>query len=136
MSFATAINCMDGRAQLPVFHYMKDHFNVDHVDMITEPGANGVLSSRQDPVKLESIIARVNISLDVHKSVGIGVVGHHDCAGNPVSDAQQNTDTLAAVEYIRSRCPKIPVIGLWVDADGKASQLPEAAEGTNGHDVS
>ena len=43
--FAPAINCMDGRVQLPVIAYVKAHYSVDHVDMITELGpakASGV----------------------------------------------------------------------------------------------
>ncbi len=37
-TFATAINCMDGRTQEPIINYMKNKFKVDYVDMISEPG--------------------------------------------------------------------------------------------------
>lgn len=37
-TFATAINCMDGRTQLAVTAFMKSRYGVDFVDMITEPG--------------------------------------------------------------------------------------------------
>jgi hypothetical protein len=37
-TFATAINCMDGRTQEPIINYMKQGFKVDYVDMINEPG--------------------------------------------------------------------------------------------------
>jgi hypothetical protein len=40
MSYCTAINCMDGRVQLPTTAFQKERFNVDHVDMITEAGPN------------------------------------------------------------------------------------------------
>lgn len=33
--FATAINCMDGRVQIPVIEYIKSKYEVDYVDMIT-----------------------------------------------------------------------------------------------------
>jgi hypothetical protein len=36
--FAAAINCMDGRAQLPVIEWLKRECGVDYVDTITEPG--------------------------------------------------------------------------------------------------
>jgi len=36
-TFATAINCMDGRAQLPVIEWIKEKQPVGFVDMITEP---------------------------------------------------------------------------------------------------
>jgi len=42
--FATAINCMDGRCQLPVIEWMKKRYGVEYVDMITEPGPDGVLA--------------------------------------------------------------------------------------------
>ena len=34
ITFATAINCMDGRVQIPVIEYLKKEFKVDYVDMI------------------------------------------------------------------------------------------------------
>ena len=35
--FATAINCIDGRAQRPVSEWMRINFSVDFVDTITQP---------------------------------------------------------------------------------------------------
>ncbi len=32
--FITAINCMDGRTQIPVIEFLKKNFQVDYVDMI------------------------------------------------------------------------------------------------------
>ena len=40
MSFCTAINCMDGRVQLPVIRFLQERFKVDYVDVISEPGPN------------------------------------------------------------------------------------------------
>lgn len=42
--FATAINCIDGRAQVPALDWIKLHCNVHFVDLITEPGADKVLT--------------------------------------------------------------------------------------------
>ena len=80
--FATAINCMDGRTQLPVNEWMKEKFGVDFVDTITEPGPNGVLTNNKVPL-VSSIKDRVLISVNGHGSKTIALVGHHDCAGNP-----------------------------------------------------
>ena len=44
-SFGTAINCIDGRVQLPVINWMKATHHVDWVDVITEPGADEALAS-------------------------------------------------------------------------------------------
>ena len=42
ITFATAINCIDGRTHLPVIDYMRGQFGVDFVDMVTEPGPNKI----------------------------------------------------------------------------------------------
>lgn len=36
--FGTALNCIDGRAQILVISWVKESFGVDYVDMIIEPG--------------------------------------------------------------------------------------------------
>ena len=36
MKFVTAINCMDGRVQVPVIEWLKKEYKADDVDMITE----------------------------------------------------------------------------------------------------
>ena len=83
MRFCTAINCMDGRVQIPVIQYLKDRFDADYVDAVTEPGPNRILAEDADTRIRQSIDRRVGISVEGHGSVGIAVVGHHDCAGNP-----------------------------------------------------
>jgi carbonic anhydrase len=88
-SFCTAINCMDGRTQVPVVAYLKKRFRVRYVDMITEPGPCRVLAERRDKNLLASIIRRIRISVEKHGSKVIAVTAHHDCAGNPVSKTRQ-----------------------------------------------
>jgi len=41
--FAAAINCVDGRTQIPVMEWMKKNCRVDYVDMVTEPGPVKIL---------------------------------------------------------------------------------------------
>ncbi|GAB4379897.1 MAG: hypothetical protein Kow0042_29680 [Calditrichia bacterium] len=48
MRFCTAINCLDGRVQLPVIQHLKKRFKVDFVDVITEPGPNLILSEQKN----------------------------------------------------------------------------------------
>lgn len=43
-SFGTVLNCIDGRVQIPVINWMKENFDLDYVDLITEPGMDKVLS--------------------------------------------------------------------------------------------
>ena len=126
MSFCTAINCMDGRVQLPVAAFLKERFNVEYVDMITEAGPNRLLGKQTSFSLLESVFDRLRISVEHHHSVGIAVVGHYDCAGNPAEKEEQNAQTIAAAKYIRKRCTRyrdIPIIGLWVDETWSVSEI-------------
>lgn len=112
--FATAINCIDGRVQGPVSAWMKEYFHVHYVDMITEPGLNRVLT--QGPAEVvESIRQEVMISLRAHQSSTIAVVGHHDCAGNPVSPEERVEQIKKGVEVVTSWRLPVRVVGLWVN---------------------
>jgi len=113
-SFCTVINCMDGRVQLPVNSYMTKNYKVDFVDTITEAGPNRILCQPKKNLS-KSIINRVNISLNKHKSKIIAIVGHNDCAGSPCSDDKQITYTLKAVAFLKRKYPAIKIIGLFVD---------------------
>jgi len=123
MSFCTAINCMDGRVQLPVISYLKQRFLVDHVDMITEPGPVRLLGSDLESEGSVSVLRRVEVSARAHGSKAIAVVAHGDCAGNPVSDAEQRGQLERSVALLRERCPSSEVIGLWIDESWKVREL-------------
>lgn len=110
--FATAINCMDGRTQLPVNDWMKKEYHVDYVDTITEPGPIRILADNRD---VESIKKRVLISVNKHGSKNVAIVGHHDCAGNPVDKATQLSHIEGAVKTVRSWGLGVNIVGLWVD---------------------
>ena len=100
MSFCTVINCMDGRTQEPANKYLKDKYQVKFVDVITEPGPNGILAIKDNKELVSSILSRVDISVNKHGSTRIAIVGHHDCAGNPVPKEQHNKETLKLLEDI------------------------------------
>lgn len=122
-TFATAINCMDGRAQLPVIDYVRRRFAVDFVDSITEPGPDGVLSQTVDEATIDSIRRRVEISVREHGSKHIAAVGHHDCAGNPVEERVHFEQIKRSVESVRSWQYGCDVIGLWVDQNGRVYEI-------------
>ena len=105
---------MDGRKQEPVIKYLKGRFHCDFVDTITEPGPNGILAEQSNKDLLKSIFNRLDISINKHGSVGIAVVGHYDCAGNPGDKDKQNIDTKKAVEFLKAKFPNLEVIGLYV----------------------
>ena len=44
------------------------------------------LGDDQSNVIVKDIIERIEVSLGKHKSNGIALIGHNDCAGNPISE--------------------------------------------------
>jgi len=120
--FATAINCIDGRAQNPVIEYMQNSFSVDYVDMITEPGPNKILSEGKEVDTIEYLRKKVEISVEKHNSKLIAVVAHYDCAGNPESENMQKEHLRKSVNIITSwRFPVKKIIALWLDENFKPS---------------
>ena len=120
--FCTAVTCMDGRIQLPVIEFLQTRFQVSYVDVVTEPGPNGILANNEDAQTIESIERRVRISVEKHASVGIAVVGHYDCAGNPTPQDEQRKHTLESITHIQGKFD-VPVIGLWVDENWRVSEI-------------
>lgn len=114
--FATAINCIDGRCQVPVSAWMKEHFDIDYVDRITEPGPDKVLSDGSEE-NIESIKHKVMISVNAHKSRVVAIAAHHDCAGNPVSEDEHKNCVRKCIGVVRSWNLPVDVVGLWVNKE-------------------
>lgn len=112
--FGTALNCIDGRTQIPVIKWLKENFGVDYVDLITEPGMDRVLSQGKW-VEIERLREKVIVSITAHNSNVVAVVGHYDCAANPVSDCKHFCDIVESTEIVKSWGLPIRVVGLWVD---------------------
>jgi len=113
--FAAAINCMDGRTQIPVISYMRQKFHVDYVDMITELGPARVIAERSDASALQSIRRRLEISIEKHGSKVVAVVGHYDCAANAVEMETQLQQIARSIQTITSWGLEVKVMGLWID---------------------
>ncbi len=114
--FVTAINCIDGRAHVPVIDWLKAATNADFVDQITEPGADKALAGAAADLH-DAIREKVLISVNAHDSKTLAVVGHHDCAANPVSEAQHKKDIAQAVANAQAWGLPMQVIGLWLNAE-------------------
>jgi hypothetical protein len=113
--FGTAINCMDGRAQLPVINWMKSKYALDFIDMVTEPGPDKMLT-QGSPAQVESIKSRVLISVNAHGSQTILVAAHHDCAGNPVSKEEHIRQVKECVKILQSwKLPVKNILGAWIN---------------------
>ncbi len=115
MSFCTAITCMDGRIQLPVNLFLQKYFGAEYIDTITEPGPNRILAERNNLATVRAIIKRADISINKHQSKSVAVVGHYDCAGNPVTKEKQIEQIKEAITFLRQTYNEIDIIGLWVD---------------------
>lgn len=121
--FATAINCMDGRVQIPVIEYLKSNYGINYVDMITEPGPNKILAENEEKNSIDSIKRRVKFSIEAHKSRLIAIVGHYDCAGNPKDKETQIQHIFAAIETLEVWDLDVQNIGLWVDENWKVDRV-------------
>ena len=125
MRFCTVINCMDGRVQLPVIKFMQKRFNAEYVDSITEAGPNLILSEGKNIDSIQGILNRLEISVKKHNSIGIGIVGHHDCAGNPTTQDNQIAQIHKAIKLLRKQYENIDIIGLWVDKNWEVHEVVE-----------
>lgn len=113
-SFACVVNCMDGRVQEPMNGWMKKRFGVDYVDVVSEPGPDGILAKGKKDLT-SSIKARVEISVYAHGAKVVAVTSHHDCAGNPVTKEKHLEHLAKSVEVIRSWGLPVRVLGLWIN---------------------
>ena len=123
MSFYTAINCMDGRVQLPVINYLKDRFKAEYIDSVTEAGPVLYLAEKTDSQQTKSILKRIDISINNHKSKGIAVVAHHDCAGNPADDQTQISQLRQAINFLAGRYANVEITGLWVGSNFSVTEI-------------
>jgi len=115
--FGTAINCMDGRVQVPAMDWLKQKYALDYIDTITEPGPEKMLT-RGKLEQVESIKSRVLISVNAHGSETVFIAAHHDCAGNPVSRDEHIKQVRESVKLIKSwKLPVKTVIGAWINED-------------------
>ena len=113
-TFATTVNCIDGRAQGPVANWIKINCQASFVDTITTPGPDKLISSGPHN-KVDHIREAVEVSVNAHKSGAVVVAGHYDCAANKVSDDEHKEQIRAAVEVIRSWGLPVRIAGLWVN---------------------
>lgn len=113
--FVTAINCMDGRVQVPVIAWLRADTGADYVDNITEPGPVKILAEGRNRTLLNSIRRRVKISVERHGSNLVAIIAHHDCAGNPVDEQTQRRQLEKAIKRVESWGLGVRVVGLWVN---------------------
>jgi carbonic anhydrase len=121
--FAVAVNCIDGRVQEPVISFLKKKCDVEYVDVVTEAGPDRLLAESMDYDLVRSIYQRVEVSFRKHGSKHVAIVGHHDCAGNPVAKETHLSQIRASIQNLRMRHPEKNVLGLWVNENWEVEEV-------------
>jgi len=57
-NFGVCLNCIDGRLQLPVIEWIQENYDIDYVDMVTEPGMIEKISKSKD-APLDDIVKKI-----------------------------------------------------------------------------
>lgn len=124
-TFATAINCIDGRAQRPVADWLRATHGVDYVDVVTVPGPDAALLTL-GATELALLRDAVAISVNAHHSHVIAVAGHYDCAANPTSQAGHMEGIARAVDVVVGWGLPATVVGLWVNSQWQVEVVTQA----------
>jgi hypothetical protein len=114
---------MDGRIQEPTIKFLKEKYNALFVDTITEPGPCKILAEQTNVSLLNSLKTRIDISVHKHGSELIAISGHHDCAGNPVSEEIQKKEVRASIEYLKKQYPEVEFVGLWINENWTVEKI-------------
>ena len=131
-TFGTAINCIDGRVQASVAEWVRAHFGVQYVDVVTAPGPDGVLT-QGTPEANKLIRDYVAVSREAHQSSVLAIAGHFGCAGYPVSPDEHIAAIRRAATIVASWGVPMRVIGLWVNEGGQIEVVSDTgATGTTG----
>lgn len=116
--FVAAIDCMDGRSGYAVRRYVEGRFGFHFIDRCTEPGMDEFSCQATEEQWEHMRYKVVDISVGMHGSRKVLVVGHEECAGNPVSKEEH----IECVERAMERIAKwdfgvsepVHLIGLYV----------------------
>jgi hypothetical protein len=91
--------------------------------MVTEPGPVLALSENPESEQAKSIYKRIGISIDKHQSLGVALVAHYDCAGNPLPKEAQLEQLKKSMDAVRKVFPGVEVIGLWADENWSVEEI-------------
>lgn len=121
--FAAAINCMDGRIQIPTIKYLQEKYGVKYVDLITESGPIKYFEKEINHAVVENIKERLKISVEKHDTKIVAISGHYDCAGNPVDKEKQTEQINNSVKTVESWGYDVQIIRLWINEKWEIEDL-------------
>jgi carbonic anhydrase len=122
--FAAAITCIDGRTHAPLVRWMQQNLDVEHVDLVTQPGADGALSSCPRAI-CDGLRESLGVSVVAHASGSVVIAGHDDCAANPVPAEVHRRHIVEAVRQVDGWGLGVEVIGVWIDRDGTVDRIEQ-----------
>jgi len=109
--FATLLTCIDGRIQRPLDNWARQHLAVDYLDVITEPGPDSAVTTTDDN-GLANLLRKVEVSRTAHRSTALVVVGHSDCAANPVADDEHHEQLHRAAVRLARHLPATRILAV------------------------
>jgi hypothetical protein len=119
MKKAIVITCAEPRHHVPevrlfedVLEKLRNDYGVEMAYKIALAGADGILSRGHDAHK-KTMIDQVELLISAGSPVAIAVIGHEDCAGNPVSNEEHCADIQCSCNVLTGVCKEIPVIGFF-----------------------
>lgn len=83
--------------------------------MVTEPGMDDFLADTSN--NIENMVKKISIWINIHNTKDIFIVGHHDCAGNPVDGKIHKMNIEESFNQIKSIFKGLSVIELWIKED-------------------
>jgi hydrogenase maturation factor len=119
----TVVCCIDGRIQIPVVEFLRNLWNVEWVDVVTEIAPERLLSDGNEEESVRRIHENITASLVQQLEARLAVASHSGCDCNNVPDEEKREMVRASVRILREAHQDASIIGVWVDETGTVSQL-------------
>lgn len=112
---------MEGNAWPPVVAWLERHHGAVNVDLVTAPGA-ATWFVESGPQAVE---AALRMAVAAHGATAVAIAGHAGCQALHGEEAAHKNHVKAAVEHVAGWRLGVPVVGLWLDANGSVRKLAE-----------
>lgn len=130
--FAVRIGCIDGRTHEAVIDFVKKKFKVNHVDMVTHPGAIKILNNFWSFFARRRLKKSVFVSRTKHESEILIISAHYECAGNPVSPNVQQEQLKKGFELVQKWGFKT-VVAIWVNHNWQVEVICQSGVNSRGN---
>ena len=101
---AVALTCADWRLhqnKVDLNARLAKFLGVHGVDLICVPGPDGLGKPGRE-AEWQVAVAQIRLLIGVHAPQAMVVLGHQRCAGNPVTDADHDTDVAAVAKALKA----------------------------------